>query len=153
MDDTPLQSETKGGSKMTANQEAMIRKMRLAGCGYGQIGKATGLSKNTVTSFCRRKGIESNADNHLLICTECGKIEPRSAIGRKRVFCSDKCRFSWYNKHRNLTERNAEKKVCPACGQTFFCYASTKRKYCSHACYIADRFGKGRAYDKCTELP
>ncbi len=33
---------------------------------------------------------------------------------------------------------------CPRCGSTFRAYRNRNRKYCSHECYIADRFGGGK---------
>ena len=32
-------------------------------------------------------------------------------------------------------------RTCPACGKTFSAYGKRNRKYCSHECYIIDRFG------------
>ena len=31
--------------------------------------------------------------------------------------------------------------TCPACGKEFTVYGNSHRKFCSHACYIAYRFG------------
>ena len=31
--------------------------------------------------------------------------------------------------------------TCPTCGSTFYAYGNRSRKYCSHECYIAARFG------------
>ena len=32
--------------------------------------------------------------------------------------------------------------VCACCGEPFTAYGNENRKYCSHSCYIAGRFGK-----------
>ena len=32
---------------------------------------------------------------------------------------------------------------CPHCGKEFHIYGDRRRKYCSHECYIADRFKGG----------
>lgn len=32
---------------------------------------------------------------------------------------------------------------CPHCGKEFHIYGDKRRKYCSHECYIADRFKGG----------
>ena len=63
--------------------------------------------------------------------------------GRKRKrFCSDACRNAWWNAHLSLVKRKAVRTVvCAGCGQPFEAYGRTPRKYCSHACYVAHRFG------------
>ena len=33
--------------------------------------------------------------------------------------------------------------ICPHCGKEFHIYGDRRRKYCSHECYIADRFKGG----------
>ena len=33
--------------------------------------------------------------------------------------------------------------ICPHCKKPFSAYGNKNRKYCSHACYIEDRFGGG----------
>ena len=37
-----------------------------------------------------------------------------------------------------------ESSICPVCKKTFTVYGNANRKYCSHECYIEDRFGGGR---------
>jgi len=65
--------------------------------------------------------------------------------GRKhKRFCSDLCRNRWWNSHLDLVKRKAHYEyVCPACKTAFSVYGNANRKYCSHACYIRARFGKG----------
>ena len=53
------------------------------------------------------------------------------------------------------TEMKAESGICPLCGKAvvsvpncglpFTAYGNSKRKYCSHECYIAARFKGGAA--------
>lgn len=38
--------------------------------------------------------------------------------------------------------------VCAECGEKFLSYGNRERKYCSHACYIKARFGKGGYHDE-----
>jgi len=61
--------------------------------------------------------------------------QPAGCKGKK--FCSDACRIRWWNHHTNLMKANA---VCTHCGKSF--HGRAGRKYCSHACYIAERFGE-----------
>ena len=136
---------------MTDRQEERIRKMKAGGYGYVRIAQELGLSENTVKSFCRRKGINRVADTAVLpvegekgICPCCGK-EVQQNPGRKtKRFCSDKCRNAWWNSHPEQVERKALYKfVCACCKKPFTAYGNAGRKYCSHACYVADRFGGG----------
>ena len=61
---------------------------------------------------------------------------------KKKKFCSDACRMSWWNKNLDKVNRKAVYEfICPHCQQPFTAYGNAGRKYCSHACYIADRFG------------
>lgn len=118
----------------------MLRRMRENGKSYSQIAAAMGLSENTVKSCCRRMGVQ------ILIpkaaCPQCGKALLPSARGQRRRFCSDSCRYAWDYAHRILDARNAVSGKCKACGKVFFSYPSSHRKYCSHGCYIADRYGR-----------
>jgi endogenous inhibitor of DNA gyrase (YacG/DUF329 family) len=137
---------------MTDRQEERIRKMKAGGYGYVRIAQELGLSENTVKSFCRRKGINNAAADTVIpplegdkgICPCCGK-EVRQNPGRKaKRFCSDKCRNAWWNSHLDQVERKAcYEFVCAYCKKPFTAYGNAGRKYCSHACYVADRFGGG----------
>lgn len=64
-------------------------------------------------------------------------------FGRKeKRFCSDKCRNKWWNTHLDKVNRRANYDfVCAYCKKPFISYGNKNRKYCSHECYIADRFG------------
>ena len=137
---------------MTDRQEERIREMKAGGYGYMRIAQELGLSENTVKSFCRRKGISRAAAGTAVppaegdkgTCPCCGK-EVRQNPGRKaKRFCSDKCRNSWWNSHLDQVERKANYEfVCACCKKPFTAYGNAGRKYCSHACYVADRFGGG----------
>jgi len=63
--------------------------------------------------------------------------------GRKeKKFCSDRCRNKWWNSHLSEVKRKAMYEyTCPNCKKTFMAYGNRNRKYCSHECYINDRFG------------
>lgn len=55
------------------------------------------------------------------------------------------CRRVWWKEHpdqRNLKKENFVKHICVNCGKYFTTYgmATVNRKYCSHDCYINDRF-------------
>lgn len=137
---------------MTDGQEERIRKMKAGGYGYVKIAQKLGLSENTVKSYCRRKGINKavvgtealtpGGDKN--VCPCCGK-EVRQNPGRKtKKFCSDRCRNKWWNSHLDRVNHKAVYEfICPHCKKPFTAYGNAGRKYCSHACYVADRFGSG----------
>lgn len=127
---------------MLPSQKDALRRMRENGKSYGWIAAALGLSENTVKSYCRRTGLQTFVAR--TICPQCGKILLPEKHGRRR-FCSDACRYAWAHSHRILGPQNAIQKQCAACKKSFFSYPSSHRKYCSHGCYIADRYGREAA--------
>lgn len=115
---------------MTNEQKQAIITLREAGIGYGSVAKKLNLSEAAVKSLCRRIEIVSGAAQ----CLHCGASLPVASTGRKRRFCSDKCRMAWWHQNR-LTWTG----VCAGCGKSFS--SDRERKYCSHACYTRSRFG------------
>jgi endogenous inhibitor of DNA gyrase (YacG/DUF329 family) len=78
------------------------------------------------------------------ICKMCGSVIVQISGRKARKFCSDACRVEWWNSHRDQVVKKAVYEFnCPHCGETFTAYGNANRKYCSHACYIAARFGGG----------
>ena len=61
---------------------------------------------------------------------------------RKKKFCSDKCRMSWW--YRNRNNDNGESVycfICEYCGTKFSVYGNKHRKYCSQDCFHKARIG------------
>lgn len=77
-------------------------------------------------------------------CLSCG-VTLVILPGRKRKkFCSDACRMKWWNSHKYLIKKKAVYEfTCAYCKKPFTAYGNAGRKYCSHKCYIEDRFGGG----------
>lgn len=117
--------------RVTEEQQRIIKAFREAGLSYGAIAKRLEIPEATVKTFCRRSAISTVTV--VAHCARCG-IELTAQSGRhKKRFCSSKCRFAWWHAHRI-----AHAYTCAKCGAAFF--SDNKRTYCSHACYIADRF-------------
>lgn len=134
---------------MNDTQRLQVQKLRAEGYGYGKIAEKLGIGINTIKTYCRRHAIGGVAvkpkeDDGQKFCLCCG-IPVKQTAGRKeKKFCSDKCRNSWWNSNLDRVNRKANYEfVCPNCRKTFTAYGNKNRKYCSHACYIEDRFGGG----------
>lgn len=122
-----------------------IKKMREDGNSYKAIALFLSIPKSTVQSYCRRNKIKVNYKNKensdlYLKCLYCKKeLEQKSKLKPKK-FCSDKCRHQWWSL------KNGKKKICDYCNQPYISSIKTK-KYCSHECYINDRFKGGKLND------
>lgn len=140
---------------MTPEEKNRLYALRKAGRSYTEIADEMGISKNTVKTYCRRTGLTpadeiraaAQVPKHIAdkFCLYCGKPVVQTPGRKEKKFCSDICRNRWWNSHMDLVARKAMYEyTCPTCGNTFSAYGNRKRKYCSHDCYIADRFeGKG----------
>lgn len=125
---------------MTDKQKQQIITLRRNGAGYGTIASQLGVSINTVKSFCRRHSLAAPPTDRL--CEQCGRPITQNPGRKRKRFCSDACRNKWWNSHLDLVKRKAVYTfTCPACGKKFIVYGNSHRKFCSHACYIAYRFG------------
>ena len=133
---------------MTIEQRSLILSLRDSGHGYSDIADRLGISKNTIKSFCRRNGASGvRAVNYVErqnCCPQCGKklIQPEKQ--KPRRFCSSQCRQAWWNAHPEMIKQKAVYSfVCPTCGKSFTAYGNSRRKYCSHQCYVQARFQGG----------
>lgn len=132
---------------MTNTQKQSIRELRRMGLAYSTIADATGLSANTVKSFCHRNNVGTvspisnyNPDT----CKYCGDPLKHHPGKRKKCFCNDKCRSDWWNCNRRwLHRKKASQLICYYCGTEFNSYGNKKRKYCGRDCYIRSRYGEG----------
>ena len=137
-----------GGEIMTSEQKEQIMRLRGKGRGYTEIAKSLGISKNTVKSFCRRNKDSQSADERQDFpgcCRECGKLLVQKEHTKRRIFCSATCRKAWWKAHPERLHRKAVYHFrCAGCGKPFSAYGNSKRKFCTHACYIQTRFGGTR---------
>ncbi len=132
---------------MTEQNKADVNRLRLAGYSYTQIAEILHLSRNTVKSVCQRRGIQPGemleVGNEAGLCQNCGIKIVQTERRKHRNFCSDSCRRAWWKAHRESGKKKTAVQVwCASCGRMFEDYTRNHRKYCCHACYIQDRFGK-----------
>lgn len=145
---------------MTNEQKTVVESLRSQGLGYKRIAAQTGISANTVKSYLRKyapaateqeassvvqKIVAIPAMDGESYCRCCGKPVAQNPGRKEKKFCSDSCRTNWWNSHLDLVKRKAIYHfTCPTCGRDFSAYGNAHRKYCSHSCYIEDRFGGAR---------
>lgn len=138
---------------MTEVQACQIREMRLKGIGYRAIATVTGLSRDSIRNYCKTHGINGFGEAAKLnlqenikqgnACMLCGIVIKQPIRGRHKKFCSDACRRQWWKNHQDKIDRKDTaiyKCTCTKCGREFESYGNKNRKYCSHDCYIKDRF-------------
>ena len=142
---------------MTEKQKSEIIRMREDGVSFSKISEITGISRNTIKSFCRRadatqytestEGTEAEKivkTEDGLNCKQCGK--PLQLVPGRKIpkFCCKDCRTKWWNSHPEEVNKKAIYNfTCAGCGKNFTAYGNNGRKYCSHSCYIDARFRGG----------
>lgn len=132
-------------------QRERIAIFRADGESYSRIADALGLSVNTVKSYCRRNNMGGNlaeaaqkAATSQVFCTQCGKELNQMPCKKALKFCCNECRVKWWNAHLDKVNKKAIYSfICANCGKPFTAYGNSSRKYCSHLCYVNDRFKDG----------
>ncbi len=132
---------------MTDRQKQQIIRLRKEGFGYTAVANKVGISKDTVKSFCRRNGLAgeraSSAETQVPGCRECGK--PLQQTERKAPHVLLRwMQGKWWHEHlEKIKQRMVYSFSYAGCGKPFTAYGNSKRKYCSHACYVKSRFKGG----------
>ena len=143
----------KGAASMTPAQKEKIYKLRLQGVGYKAIAKELSLSADAVKAYCKRQHlngpsevVQLNAEviqENNALCLNCKNPIRQKKYGRRKKFCSDACRYAWWNENqdqRSTNEAALYHFTCLHCGKQYSAYGNKRRKFCSHDCYIKDRF-------------
>lgn len=138
---------------MTDTQAKQIRELRMRGVGYRAIASVAGLSRDAVRNYCRSHGLDGFAAAVLLnkkeqiqqgkACLNCSRPIEQPVTGRRRKFCKDACRREWWTAHPEAVRKKETAmygSVCSYCSNPFTVYGNKTRKYCSHNCYVHDRF-------------
>lgn len=119
-------------------QKQTILAMRQQGSSYAEIADVLSISPNTVKSICRRSNIKAAQQGP--VCKNCGKPLERTARAKPKTFCSNQCRYSWWNRVRG---QRAYRCTCAGCGKEFISYGNPKRKFCGRECYLLSKNGEG----------
>lgn len=127
---------------MTEFETQQIELLQRQGIGYRRIAAITGLSENTIKSYLRRKVRPKPALAHL--CRTCGQPVPQTPHKKEKLYCSDKCRMTWWRTHQADLKKTAFYEfTCLNCGKLFQVYGNATRKYCCRECYLASRQAGG----------
>ena len=89
---------------MTDAQKEQVRAMRMQGIGYRLIAKSLGLKINQVQLFCKAHGLAGNRELARLNCPVCGAKVTQPETGRRKRFCSGRCRTRYYRMKKDLEE-------------------------------------------------
>jgi hypothetical protein len=129
---------------MKPEMKNQLKQMRKEGYGYKRIAKELGLTLSVVRYACSKINDEDLLEGH---CEKCG-LKIKSIKGKKRKrFCSDRCRWDWWNKHQKEVDKKAfYTHVCKWCNKEFTTYGNKNRVYCSHDCYIKFKLNKGEIH-------
>ena len=139
---------------MTLFQKEQVRRMRSEGKSYSTIASCLGISENTIKSFSQRNNLggmnatlkvdQVDIDKDAFdFCKNCGMSIEQQPGRKPRKFCSDECRITWWKSHLDQVSQKAIYHLeCVGCKKPFDTYGNKNRKYCTHACYIKDRFLK-----------
>ena len=131
-------------------QRERIAELRNMCYGYTAIAHIVSLSTDSVKAYCRNHGLggiraENKATTPSPFCQNCGAEIMQTPGAKKMKFCSKECRQLWWNSHLYLVHQKAVYHFqCLNCGKPFTAYGNSKRKYCTHECYISHRFGGNR---------
>ena len=118
---------------MTNEIKNQIFKLRREGKSYTEIADLTGVSIGSVKSIISRHSREISQGSY---CKECGTEIKLTEGKKKKEFCSAACRKKHWKAH------HFKEVTCKVCGTKFKVDDSSKQIYCSHKCYITDRYGK-----------
>ena len=134
---------------MTTEQKNRISEMRKAGMSYAEIADRLCITKEAVRSYCRNHKITAESakpETTLPVCPQCGMPVHQIAGRKKKRFCSVSCCQLWWNAHPEKVRQKAlYHYTCAGCGKAFTAYGNSHRKYCSHECYIKDRYKENDA--------
>jgi endogenous inhibitor of DNA gyrase (YacG/DUF329 family) len=120
---------------MNNSEKEKVSELRRFGWGYKKIAAEIGVSEDAVKGFLRRNRETLNP----VVCELCGKPAGQTPHRKKKRFCSDKCRNSWWSAHPEARVRQKTYgHICGWCGKPFESIRQSS-VYCSRECYANAR--------------
>lgn len=100
-----------------------IIELKKTGLGYKVIAKELSLTPSAVRNVCTSKLNDPELYGN---CKNCGKRVKQTPGKKKRQFCSDKCRMTWWNSHATEVKKKAFYTFkCQCCNSDFVAYGNT----------------------------
>jgi len=131
---------------MTDEQKKKVLEMRKRGHTTAQIAAVVEAPTNTVKTYCYRHKSETDKptapDQKPGHCKNCGSVIVQMPKRKTKQFCCVRCREIWWNKNRKRHGTNLRAAQCAYCGGEFEKFERSPQRFCSHSCYINDRFGE-----------
>ena len=97
---------------ISKQQIKSIENLRATNHSYSSIARILDLPVNSVKSVCRRHNFTVDeahnakpavSHEELIQCKYCGKLMDNLWHRQKKAFCSDRCRWSYWNREKRLT--------------------------------------------------
>lgn len=123
---------------MTEVQKQEILRLRRQGMPFTAIAEKLSLNRNTVKTFASRNERKFSMQGK---CLNCGCETKQKPKTKTKQFCSDRCRYQYWNRHRS-EKQMSNTLSCAYCGRTFSASLSANRKYCGRSCYVNARWGE-----------
>lgn len=117
---------------MSVEQKELIIALRDQGMHYNDIARIAKVSEafaRTVYSRANRsrKPIVNNDD----LCRCCGAKLIHLRGKKKKLFCSEKCRYDWHNQQK---KHKPYERICEYCGKEFVSIGYPNKRFCSREC-------------------
>lgn len=146
-------------------QRERVREMRMAGEECKAIAGRMGIPEGQVIVYCiqlglpvsgpcRTMGLPAEDEAWLKYrrgepegrkCPVCGRVLEQPYRGRRRKFCSQRCKDKfWNDRQKGRQEELGREAVCENCGKKFIAVneKNGERRFCGRDCYFEFRYGK-----------
>ena len=122
---------------MSFTQKDLILEYRKEGLPFREIAEKTHASEDYCRTVCSRANLHIEQKPTVPIdgvCKQCGKQLINTPGAKAKIYCSDKCRYEYYNKQK---ARKAYDLICKYCGKKFVAFGNPKKRFCSRDCQAA----------------
>lgn len=132
-----------------------VHGLRMEGMGCGEISEITGIPEDQVREYLRKLGLPEEGaairiqplpgqGESAALCPVCGARLQQPYKGRHRRFCSDACRYVFWNQKHRDEPKDGRAAVCMTCGREFQAVNEKvhQRRYCCWPCYFRARYGR-----------
>ena len=132
---------------MSLSRKDLIIAYRNEGLSYREIAEKTQTSESYCRNICFRANRVKTKKQHdsepeMGLCIYCGKLLVNTDGAKPKKFCSDKCRYDYFNFEK---KHKAYIRTCENCKKEFVAYGNRHKRFCSRDCQNA-AIHKGGAF-------